>query len=153
MKLIKLFLAFLCLYTTSQATFALDSKEAYTLRLTIINHSKHTLSYTGVTGTRLGNTFTINATDILPGGTAIVTGMTSSLQDLVGTLHFRDSTGNGDLFKIVDNRESHMSQPIFTIDNDRFVSFIKSYTFNNNTDPHALSIMNAEIEIEDKFYG
>src|SRR3990167_10383009 len=148
----KMFYKFLMLFIVCaiQAGYALNNQDEYsTLKLTIINHSKYLLTYTKVDGTKLGNTFSIDTNYILPGGRAVVVGKTNSFNDLVGTLHFTDSTGNGNLFKILDYRQFHVGQPIFVMDNEHFVSFVKSRTFNPNTNPHALTIVAAEIEIED----
>ncbi|EKD74134.1 MAG: hypothetical protein ACD_45C00063G0005 [uncultured bacterium] len=142
---------FFVVYAIAHVCYALDNQNNYTLNLTIINHSKETLHYTGVTGTHLGNTFLMSTNDILPGGSATVTGMTTPVNDLTGTLRFTDATGNVNLFKVIDYRQFHVGQPVFIINNDRFLSFVNSRTFNSNPNPRALSIVAAEVEVEDRF--
>ncbi|EKD53653.1 MAG: hypothetical protein ACD_60C00162G0008 [uncultured bacterium] len=150
MKIFKKCCLFFMVYALTELCYAFDTNPGM-LSLTVINHSKETLSYSGVTGTHLGNTFLMSSNDILPGGTAVITGVTTSADDLMGAVRLRDTEGNVNLFRIDDHRRSHIGQPMFFMNNDHLVSFVKSRTFNPNANPHALAIVAAEVEIEDRF--
>jgi hypothetical protein len=116
--MLKKIFASLFFFIFTASSYALDNKNDYTLHLTIVNHSTSILHFAGFFEQNLGNIFTLNVSDILPGGSAIVTGTTTPMTDLTGILHFTDSAGNTNLLTIIDPRQFHISLPTFILYND-----------------------------------
>lgn len=121
-----------------------------TLKLTIRNNSTEILHYTGVTRASSGSVFLIDSTDIFPGGEATVTATNSPYYDLAGELHFNDAQGNGNLLVVKDRRLFHYDQPVFSMSNNQFISFVESKEFNAQAseNPRALSYVAAKVIIE-----
>lgn len=120
------------------------------LQLTIKNNTTEVLHYMGASHTNPGSIFIINMIDIFPGGQAVVTCMSSPYYDLAGELHFNDAAGNGNLLTVLDRRLIHYGQPIFSMSNNQFISFVESKVFNSagSDNPRALSYIAAKVIIE-----
>lgn len=148
MKLKQKLIFLLLMYLSSQVSYALSVCPPSTLTLIIVNHSQHSLRYAGVTHMRLGNVFSINHPEILPAGSAIVTGTAQPFTDLNGVLRFIDDTGKENFFTIADSQQFNASVPLFVLDNSRFISFVQQVTLNPANSP-ALSYIAAVVVIQD----
>ena len=150
MKIFNKVLIFFCSLFITTVAFAFDNSGNSTLVLTLINNSSEILNYTGATKTNPGSAFSVMPTEIFPGGAATITCTNMPYADLAGQLHFSDSSNNGNLLTIVDKRLIHYSQPVFSMHNDLFISFVESKTFNvdGKDDPRALSYIAATVIIE-----
>jgi hypothetical protein len=160
MKKIKLLIAIfsLCLFT--QWSYAFNAPTNDTLTLRLINHSSQTLTYTGVRKTNIGNVFFVTPTVIFPGGAAIIVGTTTPYTDLVANLSFQDKTHYTHLLHINDPRMINLKQPIFSIYNDKLISFVTplSLSKNENQDIDSVAYSAATVVIEnavhaDKIYA
>jgi hypothetical protein len=150
MKIFKMMMVFMCSVFIANIANAFNKYSDNTLELKIKNDSTEILHYTGVTNTNPGSIFTINTTDLFPGGEAVVTCTNSPYYDLSGQLHFNDQAGNGNLLTVIVRRMFHYGQPIFSMRNNQFISFLKSKEFNTDggNNPQALSYIAANVVIE-----
>jgi hypothetical protein len=130
--------------------FAFIAPTNSTLTLRLINNSTETLTYTGISKTNLGNSFTIMPRVILPGGAATIVGVTTPYVDLVGKMRFRDTKNFTHLLNIVDPRMINIKQPVFSIHNENLISFVKpaSFTKNENQSPGSIAYSSATVVIE-----
>lgn len=144
-------LIFLCL---GNSIYALDNANN-TVTIKLINHSKDTLNFEKISKAAPGNVFSLTSNEIPPGGSIVITGIaTTRFYDLVGEILFKDARGNGNLLKIVDYHQTRAGQPVFTMHNSRFISFVVSQSFNDlHEGPNSLSYKAAEIEIQDNLTG
>lgn len=140
-RFILLFLSLLVLNTAEAVTPSL-------LVLKINNHANETLTFAGITGANPCNHFTISTNDILPGGSAIIMGSTTPYYDLIGKIKFKDAAGNTNLLSIVDQRQIHLGQSVFSMHNEHFISFVTEQVFNANETPSSLSYKYVELEID-----
>ncbi len=138
----------LCIFTQLSYAFNAPTNETLTLRL--INHSSKTLSYIGVRKTNVGNSFFVTPTVIFPGGAAIIVGTATPYTDLAANLPFQDETHYTHLLHISDPRMINLKQPIFSIYNDKLISFVTpaSLSKNENQDIDSIAYSAATIVIE-----
>ena len=150
MKMLKILSIAVCSLVISQVSYAFNSANDNVLKLTIRNNTSEMLYYTGVTHTSPGSVFMINTTVIFPHGEAVVTCTNSPYYDLSGELHFTDVDGNGNLLTVMDRRLLHYGQPVFSMFNNQFVSFVESKVFNSEgrDNPRALSYVAATVILE-----
>lgn len=134
----------ICFILVTHHCFAYNNMSSLTL--TLINHSKETLVFTKTTGQNPTNSFEVIPQKILPGNSAVIIGKTSSDFDLSGQLHFTDSTQDN-ILTIVDHRQFHVGQPIFSMANEKIISQVLSRTINSEINPKALMYSAAEIDI------
>lgn len=117
-----------------------------TLNITLINHSQYKFVFE-----RAGVEFPVNTLDIdkktlLPGDTGIIHGTTTERADLSGILYF-----NGDAqFWVLDKRQFHFGQPIFSMKANYTASKVLSRTFNPIIGPKFLAFVAATVLIFNK---
>jgi hypothetical protein len=145
----KIFQKFILIASTLIATASFaghaDNK---TLLLTLINNTDTTLTYTGAKGQNPGNVFAITQATIPAHAEAIITGTITSDMDLAATLHFSDSNGRDNVLVVIDPRNLHIMQPLFSMRNDYLRSVLKSQKRGDASDPHALLIAASTVQIE-----
>lgn len=143
-------ICFCSLYIMTSCCFALTSPVNSTLTLRLINNSTETLTYTGVTHSNLGNSFVVIPQTILPGGAATIIGTTTPYVDLVANIRFRDTKKYNHLLHIVDPHMMDIKRPVFAINNQNLVSFVRpsSFTKNENEDMNSIAYPTATITIE-----
>lgn len=150
MQTTKKILAGICVSLMTTLSYAYDNSK---LTLTIINHSKETLSHFATTMPDSKNTlFTISPTTIAPGATMTVVGTINGLGDLVGNLHFKSDMNKDNVFMIVDKRLMNNGQPTFALDSRKInlKSNVLSSTFNKDGRPKEVSYTAATVEIVTK---
>jgi len=149
MRNIKIFLIlFLFL---SVKTNAFYNKQDNLLILTILNTSSHTLNYTGVTHMDTGTSFWVIPSEIVPSGAATIIGLARNpYLDLQGKLEFIDPAYHKHILTIFDPRRIHAKKPLFSLQNEKLISFVKSISpATNPHNPSALSYKTAIIAIKD----
>jgi hypothetical protein len=119
-----------------------------TLQLTLINNSDTTLTYTGPKGQNPGNVFSINQTTLPAHSEAIISGTITQDIDLAAALHFRDNNGRDNVLLVIDPRNMHIMQPLFSMRNERLHSEIISQKKGDSHDPRALSVAASTVQIE-----
>jgi hypothetical protein len=119
-----------------------------TLLMTLVNNTKTALTYTGVTGQNAGNVFSISAATIAPQSSAVITGKITQDTDLAGSLHFRDGDKNDNSLALIDPRNMHAMQPVFSMRNARMQSTLKTFKHGDMTLPKALLISESTVLIE-----
>ncbi len=136
----------------TQSVFAMDAARiSDTLSLTLINRSTETFHYIGANKTNPSNSFSVTSSDIPPGGSTVITGITTPYFDLSGELQFKDNEGKNHLLTIIDFRQIHIGQSVFSMMDNHFISFVKSKRFNTDQGPRSLTYDLVEVEIQDKF--
>jgi hypothetical protein len=150
MKKIKLLITIFSLYLFTERGYAFNAPTNDTLTLRLINHSSQTLTYAGIRKTNIGNLFFITPAVIFPGGAAIIVGTTTPYTDLVANLSFQDETHYTHLLHINDPRMINLKQPIFSIYNNKLISFVTpaSLSKNENQDMDSIAYSAATIVIE-----
>lgn len=150
MKTLQYIFLLMCCFIGSNA-WAINAGNESTLTMRIINHTNSTLNFSGISNMHPGNTFHLNISEILPGGSTTLVATTSALYGITAELYFSDQQGNKNILKIVDpNQLDSKLYSQFTMNNNRFVSFVKNQKLNTNTDPRSLAWTTATIEIENK---
>ena len=151
MKKIKLILKIFSLYIITQLSYGFNAPTNNTLTLQLSNQSSHTLTYTDVRKTNIGNSFSVTPTVILPGGSAIVIGTATAYADLAGNLPFQDEQHYTHLLHIIDPRMINFKNPTFSIYNDKLISFVKfsSFTKNENQEINSIAYSDVTVVIRD----
>lgn len=134
---------FLILIIFPLCSFAKDSSVYIHLR----NNSNHTLFFDHIITYLPTNSITLNETTLSPGKSITITGITSLNDDLNANVYFIDDEGHEDVFSIIDHRQYHVGQPVFSMKNERLVSQIISETITKDPNPRALFISDAKVEI------
>lgn len=138
---------FLILFLYSNSIFA--TKFINQFNLTLINQTQKTFHFTHLTHENPGNVFIVNS-NLLPGQTASISGETSDKNDLAGSLYFQDDTGKESILSIIDYRQFHVGQSIFSMSGDTIFSTLISKTLNPDINPKALMYSAATIKIVDR---
>jgi hypothetical protein len=122
MKVLKLLATMICALITS-ATFAAEHLPKLTMTVTLVNQSKETLTYTGVTDTNMENIFLVSPKIILPGSQVRVTSVSNNynVPDLSGDLHFTGSGGKAITFHVTDPRQIHIGNSITPVGNEKYI--------------------------------
>jgi hypothetical protein len=107
MKILKLLPIFIFFFSASCEA---QHSQKLTLTVTLINHSSHVLTYTGVTDTNTENIFLVSPKVVLPGGTLRVTSVSNNdfQPDLSGNLHFAESDGKNVIYHLSDPHQLHI---------------------------------------------
>lgn len=149
-KYLGLFFSLLMIYSLDTHANLLQQNPA-TLTLTIVNHTNTTLSFAGIDHSRPGNTFQLSVVDIVPGGSTTVTATSNALFDIAAHLYLRDKQGNKNLLQIQDPRQlNSRSFGVFSMNNDRYVSFVRKQALNRDTNPQSVTWTAATVEIQNK---
>jgi hypothetical protein len=145
----KTFQKFILIVSTLIATASVASHaDNKVLLLTLINGTDTTLTYTGAKGQNPGNVFSINQATIPAHAEAIITGKITTDMDLAAALHFSDSEGHDNVLLVIDPRNMHIMQPLFSMRNDYLHSVLKSQKTGDTSDARALHIASATVAIE-----
>jgi hypothetical protein len=150
MKYLKRWLILFYFYSTLSVSYTFNIPANQTLVLRLINHSTRILTYAGVAKMNLGNFFFVTPKIVMPGGAATIVGITSPYTDLAGKVYFHDDTNYNHLLHIVDPRMINFKRPVFSINNENLISFVKpkSFTQNENQSPGSIAYTAATIVVE-----
>jgi hypothetical protein len=130
----------------STTTFAAEDHK--TLQMTVINNTDTTLTYVGATGQNPGNVFSSAETIIPPQSSTVMTGKITADIDLAGNLHFRDAAGNDNALIVIDPRNIHIMQPLFSMRNARMHSTLKSQKHGDSSVARGLLISESKVQID-----
>ncbi|MDR3490894.1 MAG: hypothetical protein P4M12_02480 [Gammaproteobacteria bacterium] len=121
-----------------------------TFNLTFVNNTNTTLVYTQATDIFPNTVIVITPTTLLPGEKAELNSTSSNKNDLMGSLHFKDSNGIDNVFNIINYRKFHMGQAVFDMSNSRYYSRIQTKKLNPSSDPFALIYESVIVTIQNK---
>ncbi len=149
MKISSLFATISTLFIATNIYAAANTSTA---NITLVNSSNETFTYTTVDHVMPTNIYSVSDTTLAPGASIVISGTTTTSNDLVGILHFVDSDGTDNTFTIIDYRKIKIGQPSFSLDthNPKFKSTVVSRSLSKKGDGRAVAYTAATVEITDK---
>jgi hypothetical protein len=124
MQIQKLLAIILFACVCSTGSYASDHLPRVTMTVTMVNQSKETLTYSGVTDANPENVFLVSPKVIMPGSTVTVTSVSNNYNwpDLSGNVHFQDRSGKNYAVHVSDSKQMHYgNEAHFAIQNEKLI--------------------------------
>jgi hypothetical protein len=118
-----------------------------TLQLTIVDNTGMDLQFTTATAQNPGNSFTLKSNP-LDSSNLVIEGLSTQGNDLAGNLHFSDKLGHEHVMVVIDPRNKHIMQPLFSMHNKHLYSTVVSKTRGESGNPNGLFLAGAIVRID-----
>ncbi len=128
------FLCILIFFSNSICAYAKQSP-VNTFELTLTNETNSTFYFSGVSGSNPTNNFQVEPSTLLPHQKAWVTATSSQAYDITGYIHFKNKSGDDNIFLILNYRKYHTGQSVFSMTNKKYYSVTNLLTPDPSSSP------------------